>query len=367
MPLTSRPHSTNTYCLSKLLFRLSSINLRVCDLAKINSNVKSWLYADQLEKPEELVLFRPRKLGGLGLINIQYKALSLLIRNFMETALNPKFRTNYYHEALYRWYVENKRDITCPPKSPYYDTNVFDIIARVKEEGLLNIKTMTAGMWYKVMVEDNITHQVTNAGTALTPCKIETKYPQVEWTRTWTLAATPGLSSNQLTFLWRMVHDLLPTQARLHRLGMPNINSSICSLCNKNMVGNLTHSLLLCPFNDGAGLFLIDKLSSQIPNLTPEQVILLDFEVSQEHQLPALYMIASILSEIWDCRKVKKPCHLHSIRAALEAGINILRKSRYQKSASTSIGVVYLSGCIPLTSNFIEMSIIGASTEVVSH
>ena len=45
-------------------------------------------------------------------------------------------------------------------------------------------------------------------------------------------------------------------------------------------------------------------------------------------------MIASILSEIWDCRKVKKPCPLHSIRATLEAGINILRKSRYQKSAS---------------------------------
>ena len=194
---------------------------------------------------------------------------------------------------------------------------------------------MTAGMWYRVMVESNITHQVTNAGTALTPCKIETKYPQVEWTRTWTLAATPGLSSNQLTFIWRMVHDLLPTQARLHRLGMPNINSSICSLCNKNMVGNLTHSLLLCPFNDGAGHYLIEKLSSYILQLTPEQVILLNFDVSQEHQLPVLFMITSILSEIWDCRKAKKPCHLLSIRAALEAGINNLMKSRYSKSAST--------------------------------
>ena len=32
MPLTSRPHSINTYCLSKIWFRTSSINLRLCDL-----------------------------------------------------------------------------------------------------------------------------------------------------------------------------------------------------------------------------------------------------------------------------------------------------------------------------------------------
>jgi hypothetical protein len=115
MPLTSRPHSMNTFCLSKALFRCSSINLRVCDLAKIGSHIKSWLYADQLEKPEELVLFRPRKQGGLSLVNMQYKALSLFIRNFMETAQNPKFQSNLYHEALYLWYVEQKRDLTCLP------------------------------------------------------------------------------------------------------------------------------------------------------------------------------------------------------------------------------------------------------------
>ena len=41
MPLTSRPHSLNTYCLSKVLFRCSSINLRVSDLTKISSYMKS--------------------------------------------------------------------------------------------------------------------------------------------------------------------------------------------------------------------------------------------------------------------------------------------------------------------------------------
>ena len=58
MPLSQRSHSINTYCLSKVWFRCSSINLRICDSAKITSNIKSWLFQDQLEKPEDFLLYR---------------------------------------------------------------------------------------------------------------------------------------------------------------------------------------------------------------------------------------------------------------------------------------------------------------------
>ena len=132
-----------------------------------------------------------------------------------------------------------------------------------------------------------------------------------------------------------MAHDLLPTQARLFRLNMPNINSEICSHCNLNIAGDLTHSLLLCPYNDGAGQFLLAKLRHHIPNILPQQVPLLDLEVDADHQLPLAFLVAAVLSDIWECRKEKKPCHLFSVRAALEAGVNIMRKSRYRKASQT--------------------------------
>ena len=53
MPLINRPHSLNMFCLSKVWFKCSSINICVCDHKKITSNIKSWLFADQLENPEE--------------------------------------------------------------------------------------------------------------------------------------------------------------------------------------------------------------------------------------------------------------------------------------------------------------------------
>ena len=89
MPLTQRPWSINTYCLSKVWYKSNVLDLRVSDISSINSKVRSWLYSDQFEKPEELLVFRPTYMGGLNIYHTKYKALSMLIRSFLETAVNP--------------------------------------------------------------------------------------------------------------------------------------------------------------------------------------------------------------------------------------------------------------------------------------
>ena len=336
MPLTNRPHSLNTYCLPKVWFKCSSVNLRVCDVTKITSNIKSWLFADQLEKPGELVLHLPRRLGGLGLINVQFKALSMLIRTFLETAIMPKFVHNQYHVALFLWHVEGRRDITCPGHPPYYDQFFFDSIRKVKQEGLLNIRTMSSGHWYRVLVEDNITHQVINSVMVRRPSKAEMNFPELDWERSCSLACTPGLPSKLMSFLFLMNHNLLPCPVRLFRLQMPNTRSDLCKLCDQNAIGDLAHCLLLCPYNGGAGQYLLDKLTVHLPNLVPHQVVHLDLNVG-EQQLPLVFLTASVLFEIWTCRKEKKACHLTSIRASLEASINILRKSRLKAAAAETL------------------------------
>ena len=76
MDMTSRPWSINSYALSKVWFKCHSVDLRVADINSISSKVKSWLFQDQLEKPEEMVLHRPISVGGFGLHNVKYKALA---------------------------------------------------------------------------------------------------------------------------------------------------------------------------------------------------------------------------------------------------------------------------------------------------
>jgi hypothetical protein len=71
--------------------------------------------------------------------------------------------------------------------------------------------------------------------------------------------------------------------------------------------------------NYGAGQYLMEKLSTMVPNLHTGQITLLDLDIAEDDKLPAVFLIASVLSEVWLHKKDKKPCHINSIRASLEA------------------------------------------------
>ena len=91
MDLTERAHAINCYAISKIWYRWGSINLREGDVSLILSLVKAWLYHDMCVKPSELALFRPTDRGGLGLMHINTRAQAILIRSFLETAVNPMY------------------------------------------------------------------------------------------------------------------------------------------------------------------------------------------------------------------------------------------------------------------------------------
>ena len=208
MPLVQRPYSINSFCISKICFRSSSINLREGDFKAMNSQIKSWVFADQLESPEEIILYRSRAHGGLGLTHVKWKATAELIRSFLETALIKNFQLNSFHVALFRWNVLLQHDIPNPGNCPYLTGDMFTLIREVKEEGLLNLSNMKSGIWYKVLVENKVTMQPEPDGRrALKPCRIEMKNPTVDWSQSWLLANLKGLNPTEKTFLWRMMHN----------------------------------------------------------------------------------------------------------------------------------------------------------------
>ena len=79
---------------------ITSTSLRESDFTSINSQIKLWLFADQLEYPEEIVLHRPRNKGGLNLIHTKFKSASLMIRSFLKTAVIGSFENNLLFISL---------------------------------------------------------------------------------------------------------------------------------------------------------------------------------------------------------------------------------------------------------------------------
>ena len=57
-----------------------------------------------LPKPEEIVMFRPADYGGLGVLNVMYKAMACIIKTFLETVGDDKFRASLYNTILLRYF-----------------------------------------------------------------------------------------------------------------------------------------------------------------------------------------------------------------------------------------------------------------------
>ena len=110
----------------------------------------------------------------------------------------------------------------------YNRLDMFNIIKEVKRKYPFNIISMTEKEWTKILTEDFITMEVnqdTNS-SQFRPCRSEQASPTTDWTLSWSLCRQPGLPPDMASFLWKMLHNLLGTQERLHRLG-----SSPSALC----------------------------------------------------------------------------------------------------------------------------------------
>ena len=282
MPLTLRCHSVNTYCFSKLWFKCGSIDLRQGDIAKITSLAKSWVYADLLIKPEETTLFRVRSEGGLSLLHVKYRALAELIKSFIDTAKNPKFLCNIYHNALYEWNVADNTSMNDPGKSPFYSAAFFEAIKVVKLNEPLQVHQLSTGMWYRALLKHFVlTEKDENEFVFDILPKVQLRNPFVDWQVTWSYLCNPALGSQESSFLFRWIHNLLPTQQILAKVLRSQHSSQLCSLCDLQVVGDLLHSTFRCSFNSGVDRWLISSLQKVWPNLEDKDLLYLRFSTDR--------------------------------------------------------------------------------------
>jgi hypothetical protein len=147
-------------------FKCHTVDIRFLDSSNISSKVRSWLFQDQLEKPQAMILYRLIQMGGLGLHNVKYKALASLIRTFLETSVHPSFQHSLLHSLLYRKYVFEDDSLYTPPTMPpYYSVSFFQTIQNAKENTPLNVTTMTTAQLYRYIIEEELTMTMLESNT----------------------------------------------------------------------------------------------------------------------------------------------------------------------------------------------------------
>ena len=160
------------------------------------------------------------------------------------------------------------------------------------------------------------------------PCKAELANLSTDWQQSWRLARLKGLGPEHTTFLWKLLHLLLPLKERVHRIS-PNTPPS-CQLCNQNQNENMSHAFLTCTFNMGAGQTLVEILRNPMPNITMDKILRLEFqEIEEEMEFPLVWFTAAFLLAIWEKRSKSTRIRTYEIRAEIEGKISLLRETRF--------------------------------------
>ena len=331
MDISCRPWSLNTFALTKVWFKCHTVDLRVSDISSVTSKVKSRLFQDQLEKPTEMVLHRPIQMGGLGLHSVKSKALASLIRTFMETAANLNYTHNLYHTLLYRVYVLNDDSISNPPAlPPYYSAAFFDMIRQVKSNTPLNVSTMSTAQWYRVLVEQNITmiDAADSHNMEYIKTRAELASPATDWECSWRRARLKGLGSEATSFLWKLLHLILPTEERLSRI-LPNTPNH-CKYCPNPITADIPHCLFMCVSTREVGSWLLSLVRKHDHSVTPNNLVKLEFQAEDSTEMPLVWIISQTLLYMWGVRASGKTVSLIITRATLESKISLLRETRYR-------------------------------------
>ena len=280
-----------------------------------------------LEKPEELALYRQPVDGGLGLHNVQLRALAYQITCFLETSCNPVFKRNQYHEALLRYHVFEE-NIPEPDLPPFFKGDFFPAIRRLHATPL-SLSKVSLKEVYRFLIEE-VTILAEEPGT-LKPLRTELANPQNPWEVVWASSRQHMLGPSLCSFHFKLLHQILPTAERVARI-LPN-QSQLCTRCRLEVPESLQHALFDCPGNQGVSSVLHNGLKKYIPNLTTQMILTLNYQIEEEFQFPIVWTTAAFLSTIWNLRTEKKRVELIRIRAEMEASCRLLRESRLNKTS----------------------------------
>ena len=194
---------------------------------------------------------------------------------------------------------------------------------------------MTEKDWYTYLLEDQVIKEVGVSGMEeFIMCRVERAQPEADWEESWRLARLSGLGPENTSFIFRVLHQTLPTQERVART-KPG-SSSKCKMvgCQADAEETLSHALIYCQANDSVGIRLLDCIQGVQPGLEAEAALRLELELEEDHELPVVWVFTTILRLLWNSRQSSTKVKQYLIRSQLEAEINLLRETRHKESVS---------------------------------
>ena len=273
--------------------------------------------------------------------NIECKAAAMLCKTFMELACSDKFRQSLLYNAMYQYYILEDTSLPDPGLLKPYRFGTIEKIKLAREKGE-NITSMDSAAWYKFFLNQNVLNKEELDGDILSsvriPCPSEEKQPYLDWDRIWSLARQKGLSNDARSFLFLLLNNLLLTRERKNKVTR-NTPSAECAHCQTGLVdSSLSHTFSNCPFTEEVTGWLLAKIRTIDPQISPDDLTRLQFEVfNEEDGLIATWLIAEALAYAWSRRQNDRPILIEEMKNILRTKASFMAASSRFASAGKKL------------------------------
>ena len=231
-------------------------------------------------------------------------------------ACNPDFRHSLYHEILYKYHILDVRNIDNPGFPPYYPSSFFETIKKIHKNFPATLSILSKRELYQILLED-VLKEEHHDGLRFVPCRAELANTENDWDSSWHRMRMKGLGPDNMSFLFKLLHQLLITQDRLSRINQST--SPNCKVPGCDMADSVAHAINLCPGNNGIGTKCLEAVGQFVPNLMAQNAVLLNFDIEPGLELPVTIFFAITWRYYWLCLLASKPPSLQHCIAELMA------------------------------------------------
>ena len=225
------------------------------------------------------------------------------------------------------------------PAPPYHRTTVkhSSQTSTANNYGL-NVSNLSTKQWYKYLLERDVTmifHD--DLPPTLKACRTELVSPDTDWLSVWPRVRISCLRSEIMSFIWKLVHGLLPCEGRLGEI-LPNMSRICRHSCEGDPVADFVNLFFTCKMSGEVGQWLLKCVRQSNPTSTPANILRLDVISGGE---ALVWVIANTLFSIWNTKVVSyKVSRLFDTRATLAADLEIMKDTRYSNLATAALSII---------------------------
>ena len=198
---------------------------------------------------------------------------------------------------------------------------------------------MTTKDWYYYILHNNLFYTKVNGVSTKLFCRIERMKPDWNFPEVWASVRLASLPSQTTSFLWKLAHELIPSEGRLSACNFGGNTSPFCKrACIDEKIADYEHIFFGCSQSKDIGEWLLSRIRGHSPSaVTPESI--LSFRHYDNDAIA--WITAKTLHYIWEKRSAPGGrTSIDELKNQLRRDLNALENTKFQNTYVIGISIL---------------------------